>query len=753
MRFIPTLRHVEDDLKVENTSDQTELQLEYRDETNRPWWKFFDEYEYRQNKYDRASHKWFKWFDERDTASDKKLICKLDVLLTFYALVVYWVKYLDQTNVNNAYVSGMREDLGFEGNDLVQVQAMYIVGAVIFQLPFMYILPKVPLHIVLPVMDLCWGLMTLFCCKIHSVAALKVLRFFVGVFESGFVPTAYFLMGSWYKPSEFARRAGFFYMGQFLGLLSSGLLASAALDLHGLGGFEGWRWVFIIDAIATLPLAVIGYFMIPGTPDKCVSLFLSDDEIRRCRERMRPYVTEKKAKPSKKLTDWTLWKPLLTSWQLPTMILITSVFYNNNSGNSGSFLLWLKSLTDSDGNQRYTNQKINQLSSVAPGLGFVYVYSASVFADMFKCRWGAIVITQVFNFIGCVILAIWDVTESAKWFAFCLQYMSWSMSPVLFGWVSDIMRHDPQEYAIVVICMNMIGQSSSAWVSVLVFPTVESPRFTKGFGTCAACAACCAIGAMVILYFYKRDEKRICYKNGIVLEGQIMEVLDADKIESEATSQADKVLEKVSDAEMSDGKAMSAENKIEEITEDQVPQIEENSTIVIKKEEKAARALISKLNLQKVEGITRVVLKRTRQHIFVIANPEVYKTPTGNSYVVFGEAQHEDMQATARAAQIAAAQAQQAAAETGSVSEAAAAGEVGAELASKDPASITADLEAASLSKDEDAEDEAEADATGLEDSDIKLVMEQANVSRNKAINGLKKNDSDVVNTIMDLCK
>ncbi|KAJ8052912.1 nascent polypeptide-associated complex subunit alpha [Yarrowia lipolytica] len=199
--------------------------------------------------------------------------------------------------------------------------------------------------------------------------------------------------------------------------------------------------------------------------------------------------------------------------------------------------------------------------------------------------------------------------------------------------------------------------------------------------------------------------------------------------------------------------SVSAENKIEEITEDQVPQIEENSTIVIKKEEKAARALISKLNLQKVEGITRVVLKRTRQHIFVIANPEVYKTPTGNSYVVFGEAQHEDMQATARAAQIAAAQAQQAAAETGSVSEAAAAGEVGAELASKDPASITADLEAASLSKDEDAEDEAEADATGLEDSDIKLVMEQANVSRNKAINGLKKNDSDVVNTIMDLCK
>ncbi|KAB8281467.1 major facilitator superfamily domain-containing protein [Yarrowia lipolytica] len=518
MKFIPTIRHVADDLAIEAVTDEQELVIEYRDETNRPWWKFFDEYEYRQNSYEKSGHKWFKWFDERDTKEDKKLILKLDLLLTCYSLAVYWVKYLDQTNVNNAYVSGMREDLGFKGNDL----AMYL-------LPFMFMLPKVPLNIVIPAMDLCWGIMTLLCCKIHSVAALKVIRFFVGVFESGFVPTAYFLMGSWYKPSEVARRAGFFYMGQFLGLLSSGLLASAALDLDGVGGFEGWRWVFIVDAIATLPLAVIGFFVIPGTPDKCVSLFLTDDEIRRCRLRMKPYATETTAVEKKKFFSWELWKPLLTTWRMPLLVLVACIFFNNNSGTSGSFILWLKSLTDSEGNQRYTNQKINQLSSVAPGLGFVYVYSASLFADMFKCRWGAIAITQTLNFIGCVILAVWDVSEAAKWFAFCLQYTSWSMSPSYFGWVSDIMRHDPQAYAIVIVAMNMMGQSTQAWVSVLVFPTEESPRFTKGFATCAACAFGCVVGGIAVLYFYKRDEKRICHKNGIILVGSAVECIEAEK--------------------------------------------------------------------------------------------------------------------------------------------------------------------------------------------------------------------------------
>ncbi|RDW32730.1 major facilitator superfamily domain-containing protein [Yarrowia lipolytica] len=519
-KFLPTERRVEDNvdnLETERERDEGDFPLEYRDETNRPWWKFFDEYEYRMNKYERASHKWFKWFDERDTRSDKKLICKLDILLTVYSLMVYWVKYLDQTNVNNAYVSGMKEDLGFKGNDLVHVQSMYLAGAVIFQLPFMFLLPRVPLNIVIPAVDCMWGLMTLLTCKVHSVGALKALRFLVGAFESGFIPTIYYLMGSWYKPSEVARRAGFFYMGQFLGLLSSGLLASAALNLDGVGGFEGWRWVFIVDSICTLPLAVVGYFIIPGTPDKCTSLFLTDEEIIRCRERKKPFVTEKKGQQLKKLTDWSLWKPLLTSWHLPTAILISCFFYNNTSGNAGTFILWLKSLTDSNGNQRYTDQKVNQLSTIAPGLGFAYVYLASLFGDLARCRWGGIVITQMFNSIGAVILAVWDVPEGAKWFAFCLQYISWAMSPIMYTWWADIMRRDPQHYAIVLVMMNMLGQSSSAWVSVLVFPTSEAPRFRKGYGTCAACACCCAIIAVVILYFYKRDEKRDCLRNGILL--------------------------------------------------------------------------------------------------------------------------------------------------------------------------------------------------------------------------------------------
>lgn len=119
--------------------------VEYRRQSDRKWYHFFDEYEFRQSKKVRSTHKWYHWFNETDTPAEKKLILKLDVLLCLYSMMAYWVKYLDQTNLNNAYVSGLEEGINMKGNDLVHTQAVFTVGAIVFQLPFMYILYKVPL--------------------------------------------------------------------------------------------------------------------------------------------------------------------------------------------------------------------------------------------------------------------------------------------------------------------------------------------------------------------------------------------------------------------------------------------------------------------------------------------------------------------------------------------------------------------------------------------------------------------------------
>merc|ERR1712215_261043 len=139
--------------------------------------------------------------------------------------------------------------------------------------------------------------------------------------------------------------------------------------------------------------------------------------------------------------------------------------------------------------------------------------------------------------------------------------------------------------------------------------------------------------------------------------------------------------------------------------------------------EKKARKIMSKLGLKPVTGVSRVTIRKSKNILFVIQKPDMYKNPASDTYIVFGEAKIEDL---SQQAQMEAAQKFKNA-EVPQATEAAAAG----------PAPI--------LEEDEDV------DAAGVEEKDVELVMSQANVSRGKAVKALKNNANDIVNAIMEL--
>lgn len=146
--------------------------------------------------------------------------------------------------------------------------------------------------------------------------------------------------------------------------------------------------------------------------------------------------------------------------------------------------------------------------------------------------------------------------------------------------------------------------------------------------------------------------------------------------------------------------------------------------------EKKARKIMSKLGLKQVTGVSRVTIRKSKNILFVINKPDVYKNPASDTYIVFGEAKIEDLSQTA---QMEAAQKFKQAADMPAPSEMGGAGTTG-------HAPIP-----------EEEEDDEEVDEAGVEAKDIELVMSQANVSRAKAVKALKNNGNDIVNAIMEL--
>ncbi|KAK1428952.1 hypothetical protein QVD17_17793 [Tagetes erecta] len=137
--------------------------------------------------------------------------------------------------------------------------------------------------------------------------------------------------------------------------------------------------------------------------------------------------------------------------------------------------------------------------------------------------------------------------------------------------------------------------------------------------------------------------------------------------------------------------------------------------------EKKSRKAMLKLGMKAIPGVSRVTVKKSKNILFVISKPDVFKSPASDTYVIFGEAKIEDLSS----------QLQSQAAEQ-----------------FKAPNLSNNVVEPASSAT---AQDEEDIDETGVEPKDIELVMTQAGVPRPKAVKALKAADGDIVSAIMEL--
>lgn len=170
----------------------------------------------------------------------------------------------------------MSEDIGLVGNQFGTAVTLLFATYVPFEYPIAVLLKIIGPKVILASCATCWGAVTLGMGFIQNWQGLYAARLLLGAFEAGLIPCLEVYLGLVYKREERGTRMVQVYSWSAIASAFGGLLAFGLTQIQGPGGFQGWRWLFVVEGILTLATIPVFLWFFPS--DIVNAWFLTDEE-------------------------------------------------------------------------------------------------------------------------------------------------------------------------------------------------------------------------------------------------------------------------------------------------------------------------------------------------------------------------------------------------------------------------------------------------------------------------------------------
>ncbi|CAH0025582.1 unnamed protein product, partial [Clonostachys rhizophaga] len=238
---------------------------------------------------------------------ERKTLRKMDLHIIPILSVLYLLCFLDRSNIGNAKIEGLMEDLSLSSHQYNMCRTypgktsepsstletfitdrkwpvtVFFLTYATFELPSNLVLRRLRPSIWLPTIMVSVGIVMVRILLpdtlmgiVRNYHGLLIARIFLGVAEAGLYPGVAFYITMWYCRHEAQLRQAMFFSAASVAGAFSGLLAFAIAKMDGVGGLEGWRWIFILEGILTTLVSVASYWIISDYPD--TAKFLTEQE-------------------------------------------------------------------------------------------------------------------------------------------------------------------------------------------------------------------------------------------------------------------------------------------------------------------------------------------------------------------------------------------------------------------------------------------------------------------------------------------
>jgi MFS family permease len=194
-------------------------------------------------------------------------IRRVGLRLVPYLALLYFVNYLDRVNIGFAGPSGMNRELALSATAFGLASGIFFVGYLLLEVPSNLALHRFGARRWIARILLTWGIIATVMAFVPNAGWLFVLRFLLGVAEAGFFPGIILYLTYWFPRAERARIVAWFMVAipisSAIGSTVSALLISAG---HGVFGLSGWRFMFLVEGVPSILLAVATWFVLTDRP-------------------------------------------------------------------------------------------------------------------------------------------------------------------------------------------------------------------------------------------------------------------------------------------------------------------------------------------------------------------------------------------------------------------------------------------------------------------------------------------------------
>ncbi|KAF1993537.1 MFS general substrate transporter [Amniculicola lignicola CBS 123094] len=399
---------------------------------------------------------------------EKALVRRMDLRILPMIVILYIFAFIDRVNIGNAQLFSLSKDLKLTGLQYNIALCMFFVSYVTFEIPANILMKKVKPHIFMSGCALFFGFLVIMEGLVSNFAGLAVLRFLLGAAEAGIFPGCFYLLSMWYKRSEAQKRFSFFTNASTLGGAFGGLLATGIGHMNGVRGWHAWRWIFILEGLATVLIAVIAYFFIADFPED--AKWLSEAE--------RAFVVNKlkedqgNSDPHQPITL----KGVLKSLSDLKLIVAGFIYFGPTMAGYG-LAYFIPTIVNSYGYSPIESQ-LYSIPPWAAALGFSMI--CAFVSDKTQRRFPFLVFGFLIAIASVVVLDQVHNKRSTRYAALCLFTMSvFGTLPVIICWF--VMNQEGHLNRIVGSAWQIGFGNIGGIIAVFSFPAKDRPFYHLGY--------------------------------------------------------------------------------------------------------------------------------------------------------------------------------------------------------------------------------------------------------------------------------